>query len=575
MAYSKQTWSDAPATSTPLSASRLAHMEDGIDAAVPKGTLLYNVRDYGAAGNGTGDDAAAIATALAAIPQLGTMGDAYDGTTARPRMATLYFPDGVYPVSAAIVLPQNVQVSIAQGATIKATASMTAVIDTGASVLHQDGLIDCAGTIDCNALASYGIYIRWFARYVIQNPRIYSPAAAGIVLGDPSATTISYEGHVVDPYVWRANNATVPTGSIGVWLRNVTDAFVGGTGSSVVGCKIGLRNDQGNNTVKSFHPWGYPAEDQNAFSTAFGMDVGFLDNTTGSVYIDCYSDSAMVYGFQFTADDPGAQMIGCRVYNAYGTTDNTAVAVQVDSSTTGSVTVLGLQVVAGSASYRYAADFAGNLAATVRLGTRCENVVSVLGDAVPGTVGVLPTVTTDTTLTATQPGCLLNATSQSSVELPDPTTVAPGKTLTVKVIQNGSDVCYVYPGSGFIDGRGALGLIAGDAIQLYSDGLQWRTISHTYGVAVTPPPLTSPAVSGTAYQNLAGRNVFISAAYTPTGSGTVTLALSADAVTYTTFDIRRYTTSGSILYITFMLPDQNYYKLTAVAATLGAVVQVG
>lgn len=32
MAYSKQTWSDLPAETTPINASRLNHMEDGIYA---------------------------------------------------------------------------------------------------------------------------------------------------------------------------------------------------------------------------------------------------------------------------------------------------------------------------------------------------------------------------------------------------------------------------------------------------------------------------------------------------------------------------------------------------------------
>jgi hypothetical protein len=33
MTYTKQTWADSPATTTPISAARLGHVEDGIEAA--------------------------------------------------------------------------------------------------------------------------------------------------------------------------------------------------------------------------------------------------------------------------------------------------------------------------------------------------------------------------------------------------------------------------------------------------------------------------------------------------------------------------------------------------------------
>lgn len=38
MAYTKQTWSDLPAETTPINASRLTHMEDGIYAANQEAT---------------------------------------------------------------------------------------------------------------------------------------------------------------------------------------------------------------------------------------------------------------------------------------------------------------------------------------------------------------------------------------------------------------------------------------------------------------------------------------------------------------------------------------------------------
>lgn len=85
MPYTKQTWTDGEAGGTPLSASRLAHMEDGIyDAA--SGPYL-NVMSFGAAGDGTADDTAEIQAALDAIPVNG---------------GVVYFPAGRYKVSSTL-----------------------------------------------------------------------------------------------------------------------------------------------------------------------------------------------------------------------------------------------------------------------------------------------------------------------------------------------------------------------------------------------------------------------------------------------------------------------------------------
>lgn len=62
MAYTKQTWTDGSAGGTPVTAARLGHLEDGIAAAAVR--LAVDVRDFGAVGDGSADDTAAIQTAL-------------------------------------------------------------------------------------------------------------------------------------------------------------------------------------------------------------------------------------------------------------------------------------------------------------------------------------------------------------------------------------------------------------------------------------------------------------------------------------------------------------------------------
>ena len=81
MPYTPQTWANLPATTTPLSAARLAHMEDGIEDAdtrlvsVESDRLVVretapNVKEerFGAKGDASTDDSAAIQAALNAYP---------------------------------------------------------------------------------------------------------------------------------------------------------------------------------------------------------------------------------------------------------------------------------------------------------------------------------------------------------------------------------------------------------------------------------------------------------------------------------------------------------------------------
>ncbi|ORL15422.1 glycosyl hydrolase family 28-related protein [Prescottella equi] len=113
MPYDKQTWTNGPEGRTPISASRLNHLEDGVasradavhthlpvdvtgfDAAVDArvrdkvSVFGVNVRDFGAVGNAVTDDTAAIQAAIDSLPEVG---------------GTVYIPRGTYLISAAIEL---------------------------------------------------------------------------------------------------------------------------------------------------------------------------------------------------------------------------------------------------------------------------------------------------------------------------------------------------------------------------------------------------------------------------------------------------------------------------------------
>jgi len=72
-----------------ISQSQVTGLVTLLDATMQEGDLFINVKDYGALGNGSADDYAEIAAAIAACPRGGTV----------------FFPPGVYRISQELVVP--------------------------------------------------------------------------------------------------------------------------------------------------------------------------------------------------------------------------------------------------------------------------------------------------------------------------------------------------------------------------------------------------------------------------------------------------------------------------------------
>lgn len=94
---------------------------------------ILNVKDYGAIGNGTADDTAAIAAAISALPSGGDV----------------FFPVGTYQVSSAIIMPSNIRlIGTGKNSSIirKANNIATAMLDfsgaSNASRCQRGGLMD-------------------------------------------------------------------------------------------------------------------------------------------------------------------------------------------------------------------------------------------------------------------------------------------------------------------------------------------------------------------------------------------------------------------------------------------------
>ncbi len=149
-------------------------------------TGSFNVRDYGAIPDDSGDDAAAIQSAINA---------------AKVKHGVVFFPEGTYRVSAPLVLDEN---SVAlrgagyTGATIQATAGMDAVIKWSDSMNQSSHEISNL-KIYAAGLASYGIYSATISHFLLHRVQVMNATLAGVSLGygwdnDIVESAISYNG---------------------------------------------------------------------------------------------------------------------------------------------------------------------------------------------------------------------------------------------------------------------------------------------------------------------------------------------------------------------------------------------
>src|SRR5689334_23141990 len=90
MKYTKQTWNNGRSGGTPIDASRLAHIEDGLASAIQ----VFNPYKYGATGDGIADDTIFLQDAIDAAIWGG------DISTVRTGIGKFYLPAGTFRITA-------------------------------------------------------------------------------------------------------------------------------------------------------------------------------------------------------------------------------------------------------------------------------------------------------------------------------------------------------------------------------------------------------------------------------------------------------------------------------------------
>ena len=309
---------------------------------------IVNVRDYGAAGNGSADDTAKIQSALTAAATAGQVA---------------YFPYGSYLISAPLVVTGSVR--CAEGTIIRATASMSAGVQIGSSsVVVTDGFMKGC-TVDANNFATDGIFTRQAKHFEFDGTEVLNIVTNGFHNGDPSlaSTFVSYEILMDHVHVRRLAGAIV-SGSAGIFIDNATDGQV--NNSVLVGTDIGLVTKTGGNFFTNIHVWA---------ATGGNMTVGFDDYALGNSYKGCEADTTLTYGYHMRANN--FMILGGRVYNNSSQgQDNMMIGIQIDTASAYG-TIQGVLFQGADSSHRIAVDVVSNGTGNlVVLGNQDVNVVT-------------------------------------------------------------------------------------------------------------------------------------------------------------------------------------------------------
>lgn len=222
MVYTKQTWTDGPSGSTPISAARLLHMEDGIAAAAA--AVVINPAEFGAVGDSVVDDTAAIQAAI----------DAAASSALGARTVVMLSPGATYKVTT---------LRMKKGVVLDGGNRATTLFQQAASTDHVIVLdTDDADTITIQNLTvngnkanqtatNRGINIIYTAsggqkNNTIRNVYIYNTKGDGISIGDYARAT-----HLHDFVIYKCDG-------YGLALRGadseVTHGDIGQSGKSGV-----------------------------------------------------------------------------------------------------------------------------------------------------------------------------------------------------------------------------------------------------------------------------------------------------------------------------------------------------
>lgn len=296
----------------------------------------------------TAADARYVNAVIASGPGIDPTGAADSSAALQAKIDTgkpVVFPAGTYAVN--VPLERVTKLLLMSGATIKATAAMSAVVRTDIATTVIGGVIEGHGTIDANDLADTPIHIRWFVGFDIGGIRPVNGRLYGIRIGDTGSTGRSAEANLHNLHIVRSSPFSVRSGSHGIHVENSGDHAL----SSIVVCAFDIGVSlpvSGNSMLRDVHVWTPPA--QGATTTAFE------DRSSNSHYLQCHADTPTQFGFRLYGYQ--TTLVQCGTYNNpndSNATDNVVVGVKLEAPNA-IATIVGHFFLGSDATHRLAAD---------------------------------------------------------------------------------------------------------------------------------------------------------------------------------------------------------------------------
>jgi hypothetical protein len=325
----------------------------------PGYSMYLDARDFGVTGDGVADDTAELQAMLDAEDPT------HGGTVAEPyrrNTVTCFIPNGTYKVTSPLVWRAGVNIVLDYGATIKAGAAMTAVIQTAEATYldqHQNTFID-GGIIDCNDMADTAIWAKYFARTTITNLQTYKALVRHIRLGSLSAPASSYEA-IISNVLCRRDLTTYPAACVGIHFENAGDTHISDVG--IMGVEYGITGTVYDSKFERIHVWNPPG--------LGNLGIGFSIGGSENIFTQCQVDAPLATGgaaFYFTG--PRNVILGCSL-NYF---DGDLVCQGVYLDTGAHTTIIGCTWKGESGSERLATDVNGDVSGSTIIGNHLSNV---------------------------------------------------------------------------------------------------------------------------------------------------------------------------------------------------------
>jgi len=296
------------------------------------GDIAFNVKDYGATGDGTTDDTTALQNALNA---------AYSDSASAPQGKTVYLPAGTYRTSAPLVIPPyvtlrgsyamrgtNIQKSTIRPLSSFSGAAVLSMVDaaTGGYSTPSEGqrFIDISIEGDVLPGTTSGILATgWVHGVGMKNVSIDVVTDRGV------QTASNASGH---PYSWNLENVQVSTATLdGFRMSGTTDTTV--IGCRAIGCgRNGWYVDgMGNSTFTAC---------RSEFSGQYGWYItsswGTGTGSGGAVWQGCSTDRSAQHGFLIDATGNSPLLFTGTVCRRDGSssTSSSYAGFKVNSATT-------------------------------------------------------------------------------------------------------------------------------------------------------------------------------------------------------------------------------------------------